>query len=99
MSLADDLKQWDRTIQAPLRFTIMALLDDVDALGFADIRAASESSAPTLSKQLTVLENAGYVQVSKITRGRRVLTEVSATSEGRQAYRQQLELLRRIATR
>lgn len=99
MSLADDLRQWDKVIQAPLRFTVMALLDDVDALGFSDIRVASEASAPTLSKQLTVLENAGYVHVSKVTRGRRVFTEVSATPEGRQAYRQQLELLRRIASR
>ncbi|MBM6699079.1 transcriptional regulator [Bifidobacterium pullorum subsp. saeculare] len=99
MSLADDLKQWDKVIQSPLRFTIMAMLDGVDALGFSDIRAASETSAPTLSKQLTVLENAGYVQVSKVTRGRRVLTEMSATPEGRQAYRRQLELLRRIASR
>lgn len=96
VNLAKDLQDWDKTIISPLRFTIMTLINEADAIGFADIRHATETTPQALSKQVTILENAGYLTVSKIARGRRVLTEISITKQGKEAFTRQLTILRQI---
>lgn len=53
--------------------------------------------ALNLSKQITVLEDAGYVSVEKIVRGRRVLTEIAITEQGASAYQSQWAPLKRLA--
>lgn len=75
----------------------MSLINQADAVGFADIRRAAQTTPQTLSKQVTILENAGYINVSKIARGRRILTEISATDEGRRAFKRQIDILKHIA--
>jgi DNA-binding MarR family transcriptional regulator len=56
-----------------------------------------EISAPTCSKQVTVLEEAGYVTVRKGAVGRRPRTWLSLTSAGREALTSYLATLRAIA--
>lgn len=87
----------DETIHAPVRFSIVAALAGVDDAEFATIRDAIEVSDSTLSKQVAVLEKAGYVKVRKGYVGKRPRTWLSLTKDGRAAYEGHLAALRAIA--
>ena len=87
----------DETIHAPVRFSIVAALAKVDDAVFGTLRDAIEVSDSTLSKQVTVLEKAGYVKVRKGYVGKRPRTWLSLTRAGRNAYEEHLEALRAIA--
>ena len=65
-------------------------------MNFAELRKTLRISASSLSKQLTILEDAEYVSVEKIVRGRRVLTEIAITDQGTGAYQSQWALLKRL---
>lgn len=87
----------DEVIHAPVRFSIVAALAGVDDAEFATIRDAVEVSDSALSKQVAVLEKAGYVKVRKGYVGKRPRTWLSLSREGRRAYGSHLEALRAIA--
>ncbi len=87
----------DETIHAPVRFSIVAALAGVDDAVFGTLRDAIEVSDSTLSKQVTVLEKAGYVKVRKGYVGKRPRTWLSLTRAGRSAYEEHLAALRAIA--
>lgn len=82
---------------APVRFSIVAALADVDEAEFGHVRDAVETSDSVLSKQSTQLEAAGYVRIRKGYVGKRPRTWLSLTSAGRDAYARHLEALRTIA--
>lgn len=87
----------DDLLQSPVRFSIMAALSGVGEAEFAFIRDTVEVSDSTLSKQVTVLEGAGYVRVKKGYVGKRPRTWLSLTPQGRERFARQLATLRRIA--
>lgn len=87
----------DEVIHAPVRFSIMAALAGVDDAEFATIRDAVEVTDSTLSKQVAVLEKAGYVTVRKGYVGKRPRTWISLSRDGRRAYESHLAALRAIA--
>src|SRR5690606_34910440 len=58
-------KSLDEVIHAPVRFSIMAALAAVESADFKTVREAVEVTDSTLSKQVSTLEGAGYVQVRK----------------------------------
>ncbi|MCT1515665.1 winged helix-turn-helix domain-containing protein [Dietzia cercidiphylli] len=87
----------DEVIHAPVRFSIVAALAGVDDAEFATIRDAVEVSDSTLSKQVAVLEKAGYVKVRKGYVGKRPRTWLELSRDGRRAYGSHLEALRAIA--
>ncbi|EYT62323.1 ArsR family transcriptional regulator [Dietzia sp. UCD-THP] len=87
----------DEVIHAPVRFSIVAALAGVDDAEFATIRDAVEVSDSTLSKQVAVLEKAGYLKVRKGYVGKRPRTWLALSREGRRAYGSHLEALRAIA--
>lgn len=87
----------DPVIHAPVRFSIVAVLDGVDEAEFAHVRDVVEISDSVLSKQATQLEAARYVKIRKGYVGKRPRTWLSLTSRGRTAYRRHLEALRAIA--
>ena len=64
----------------------MAALAAADQAEFRFVRDAVEVSDSALSKQVSVLENAGYVKVGKFAVGRRTRTSLSLTREGRTAF-------------
>ena len=55
----------DEVIHAPVRFSIVAALAHVEEADFAAVRDAVQVSDSVLSKQVTLLERAGYVEVKK----------------------------------
>lgn len=87
----------DEVIHAPVRFSIVAALAGVDDAEFATIRDAVEVTDSTLSKQVAVLEKAGYVTVRKGYVGKRPRTWLSLSRDGRKAYESHLAALRAIA--
>jgi DNA-binding MarR family transcriptional regulator len=89
----------DELIQAPVRFSIMATLSGVGEAEFSFVRDTVEISASTLSKQVALLEGAGYVHVKKGYVGKRPRTWLSLTPEGRERFTRQLDTLRTIAER
>jgi DNA-binding MarR family transcriptional regulator len=89
--------QLDEVIHAPVRFSIVACLFGADRAEFSFVRDAVELSDSTLSKQVSVLESAGYVKVQKGYVGKRPRTWLSLTRTGRNAFGEHLEALRRIA--
>ncbi len=84
-------------IHSPVRLSIMAALSGVAEAEFATIADIVEINASTLSKQMTILEQAGYVGVRKGYQGRRPRTWLSLTAEGRGNLTAHLDALRRIA--
>lgn len=85
------------TIHQPVRFSIMAALAAAESLDFKDLRDAIQVSDSVLSKQITVLEGAGFVRVKKSFVGKRPRTSISLTQAGREAWGEHLKTLREIA--
>ncbi|MDE3724959.1 MULTISPECIES: winged helix-turn-helix domain-containing protein [Nocardiopsis] len=87
----------DEVIHSPVRFSVVAALAAVDRAEFRVVRDTVEVSDSVLSKQITVLESAGYVKVHKFTVGRRTRTSLSLTKEGQAAFERHVAALREIA--
>jgi DNA-binding MarR family transcriptional regulator len=83
----------DEYLSLPVRLSIVAALARVDDAEFAVVRDAIEVSDPVLSKQVGVLEAAGYVRAKKGYVGKRPRTWLSLTDEGRTALRRHLAAL------
>jgi DNA-binding MarR family transcriptional regulator len=76
----------------------MALLAAADRAEFGFVRDHIEVSDSVLSKQMSALEEAGYVKVHKGYVGRRPRTWLSLTRQGRQTFGRHLAALREIAS-
>jgi DNA-binding MarR family transcriptional regulator len=87
---------FDELIHAPLRLQICAMLAPVQSLPFADIRDSLEISDSVLSKHLSALAEAGYVEVSRVRANSRSRRRVTLTKRGRTALRGHLAALRAI---
>jgi len=84
-------------IHQPVRFSIVASLAPAESLDFSTIRNAVQVSDSVLSKQITILEEAGLVDVKKGYVGKRPRTWVKLTPKGRKAWHSHLDTLREIA--
>ncbi len=89
----------DDVIHAPVRFSIVATLSGVDKAEFGFVRDTIEITDSVLSKQVALLEQAGYVKVTKGYVGKRPRTWLSLRPAGRQAFDQHLAALSEIAGR
>lgn len=87
---------FDPVIHGPHRLRICATLDSVREAEFAILREVTGVSESVLSKQVKILEDAGYVTTSKGTRDRRVRTWASLTRQGKKAYKQHVAALKAI---
>lgn len=76
----------DPIVHAPKRLQLCAILASVDEGEFAALRDALGVSDSVLSKQLKVLEDAGYVKLTKTTVDSRVRTRAWLTKAGRRAF-------------
>ncbi|MFI8664759.1 winged helix-turn-helix domain-containing protein [Rhodococcus qingshengii] len=84
-------------IHSPVRFSIMAALAGAESVDFKNLRDTIQVSDSVLSKQLSALEKAGYVQIKKSFAGKMPRTSANLTSEGRKAWTGHLQILREIA--
>ncbi|MFI1968257.1 transcriptional regulator [Streptomyces cinnamoneus] len=84
------------TIHAPNRLRICAALDAVEEIEFATIRETLGVSPSVLSKHVTVLSDAGYVEQRRGVRDTRQRVWLKLTKTGRAAYHAHLAALRAI---
>jgi DNA-binding MarR family transcriptional regulator len=76
---------------------MVALLAAADRVEFSFVRDHVEVSDSVLSKQMSALEQAGYIKVRKGFVGKRPRTWLSLTGEGRRVFARHLAALREIA--
>ncbi|MDO5736018.1 MAG: transcriptional regulator [Propionibacteriaceae bacterium] len=94
MKAPDD---FDELVHSPVRLRICAALATATALEFTAIEDALGVSTSTLSKQLRLLADAGYVSLEKRKQVfGRPRTWVSLTRAGRRAFDAHVNALRRL---
>lgn len=86
----------DEVIHAPVRLSIMSALAAADRVDFRFLRELVEVSDSLLSKHMTLLEEAGYVEVIKGYQGKRPRTWFALTDTGRAAFDAYLAALHEI---
>jgi DNA-binding MarR family transcriptional regulator len=87
----------DELLGHPVRFSMMAALATAHKVEFGFLRDHVEVSDSVLSKQVSALEQAGYVKVDKGFVGKWPRTWLSLTKSGRRAFERHLAALREIA--
>jgi DNA-binding MarR family transcriptional regulator len=86
----------DPVIHVPKRLAAMAILSSTASASFRFLRDQLEISDSDLSKQMSTLEEAGYVSSAKDGRGRGASTTYAMTKEGRRAYQAHCAALRTL---
>jgi DNA-binding MarR family transcriptional regulator len=76
----------DDVIHGRLRLGIMAYLSTVSPAPFVELKAKVNATDGNLSTHLSKLEEAGYVKIEKTFRGKKPLTLVHLTRQGRSAW-------------
>jgi DNA-binding transcriptional ArsR family regulator len=90
-----DLAKVDRIVHEPARLMILAILYPLESADFLFLLRETGLTKGNLSAHLIKLEEAGYVRIDKTFRGKVPRTLVSLTDDGRTAFRQYREQLRR----
>lgn len=83
-------------IHAPIRLRICAMLSKAAGIEFSEIQSRLDISKSALSKHLTQLHDAGYVDEESVVRLGRARQWLSLTPAGRSAYEAHLAALREI---
>lgn len=83
---------FNELLHSPVRLSIVALLAPAVHVEFSFLREATGLSDSALSKQLTSLQDAGYVEVRRT--GRRATARLTAS--GRDALHQHAQALRAL---
>lgn len=91
--------RFDELIHAPTRLAIVSVLAAAQWADFKYIRDELGLSDSALSKQLSTLESAGYVEIRKGYAGKWPRTSASLSPAGRQAFEQHVAALQQIIAR
>jgi DNA-binding MarR family transcriptional regulator len=76
--------QFDKLISAPCRLGILATLVPGESVSFSEMKSATSLSDGNLHAQTRKLDDAGYIKITKIMKGRRSVTEFRITGLGRE---------------
>ena len=87
---------FDELIHQSTRLSIVALLAAVDWADFSFVRDELGLSDSALSKQLSTLEEAGYVAIARPLSDRRRRVQARLTPTGRKAFEGHVAALRAI---
>ena len=93
-----DISGIDEVIHGRLRLGIMAYLSGAgsELAEFTELKHRLQASDGNLSVHLRKLEDAGYVTIDKSFIGRKPLTRVRLTPEGRKAFLAYLDAIGRL---
>ena len=91
-----DIGGIDEVIHGRLRLGVMAYLAGAGTAEFNELKARLQASDGNLSVHLRKLEDAGYVAIDKSFVGRKPLTRVRLTAEGRKAFLTYLDAIGRL---
>ena len=81
-----DHTKLDDVVHSRLRLGVMAYLSTAATASFVDLRTKVNASDGNLSKQLSKLEEAGYVRIEKGFNGKKPQTLIHLTPRGREAW-------------
>ena len=90
---------FDELIHAPTRLSIISLLAATEWAEFKYLRDRLGMSDSALSKQLTTLQEVGYVDIRKTFVAKRPRTSVKLTAHGRRAFAGHVAALQEIVAR
>ena len=90
--------RFDELIHPSTRLSIVALLAAADWVDFAFVRDQLQLSDSALSKQLSTLADAGYVQVDRPLSDKRRRLRAQLTPAGRAAFLGHVAALREIVS-
>jgi len=76
----------DDVIHGRLRLGVMAYLSTVSPAPFVELKSKVNATDGNLSTHLSKLEEAGYVRIEKTFLGKKPLTLVHLTKQGRAAW-------------
>ncbi len=93
------LAEVDRIIHEPARLMIVAILSAVESADFLFLQHETGLTKGNLSSHITKLEEAGYVEVEKTYRGKIPLTVCRLTENGRKAFENYREQLRKFVVK
>jgi DNA-binding MarR family transcriptional regulator len=88
--------RFDELIHPSTRLSIVALLAAADWAEFAFLREQLKLSDSALSKQLSTLEDAGYVEIERTLRDHRRRVRARLTPSGLEAFHGHVAALRGI---
>lgn len=91
-----DIDALDEVIHGRVRLGIMAYLSTAEAADFNELKRRLQTTDGNLSVHMRKLEDAGYVAVDKSFVGRKPLTRVRLTPEGRAAFVSYLDAMARL---
>jgi len=77
----------DPLIHAPARLMVLTYLYVVDSIDFVYLKRVTELSWGNLSRHLSKLEEAGYVDLEKSFQDKKPHTMIRLTEQGREAFR------------
>jgi DNA-binding MarR family transcriptional regulator len=89
----------DDVVHQRVRLGILAVLDQADRADFTYLRKALGLTDGNLSRHLSVLEDAGYLETTKTFEGRKPRTWVRSTRQGKTALADEMAALRELVTR
>lgn len=93
-----DIHQIDETIHGRVRLGIMAFLAASGTADFTSLRKHLAVSDGNLSTHLKKLEEAAYIEQHKSFTGRKPLTQIELTPQGRTAFLAYLEAMSRLVS-
>jgi DNA-binding MarR family transcriptional regulator len=88
----------DDVVHQRVRLGILAVLDQADRADFTYLRTALGLTDGNLSRHLTVLADAGYLELTKTFEGRKPRTWVRATRQGKDALAEEMAALRELVS-
>lgn len=98
MSDSHPRHQLNDSLMHPVRFSLAAALaSSKDPLSFKNLKETLDVSDSVLSKQLSLLEQAGIVEITKSFVGKRPLTTATLSRQGTETWKSHLAALRSIA--
>jgi DNA-binding MarR family transcriptional regulator len=95
----DDLQhisELDRLVHEPSRLAILAQLYIVQSADFLFLLPQTGLTTGNLSRHISKLEDAGYVEVKKEFVGKKPHTIVQLTEEGRSVFREYIDSMKHI---
>src|SRR5512137_251949 len=96
------MAELNETIHQPVRLRIMAVLvtlKPTDEVDFTYLRDLLEVTDGNLGAHLRKLEEAGYITINKVFVERKPHTYISASTEGRQVFKEHVAALESILKR
>lgn len=88
-----NIDQISEIIHGRLRLGVMSYLANEEAATFTELKDTLGVTQGNLSVQMRKLEDAGYISVEKKIVGRKPLTTIRLTKDGRDAFRVYVEAL------